>query len=190
MFRSRTLLFALMALLCATGAFAQSGNATTGAINGRVTDSSGAGLPGVTVMVTNLDTGLARNEQTGNDGMYTINLLPPGNYRLDAELAGLGKSAIPRVTVLLGNSTKADVRIAPAVAETITVTAAAPIVDTQKSALTASVTNQQIENLPLLGRDFRSLATLTPGVSVGSFDATEITANGARPLSTDYNIDG
>src|SRR5439155_4428344 len=48
----------------------------------------------------------------------------------------------------------------------------------------------QIENLPLLGRDFRSLATLTPGVSVGSFDATAITANGARPLSTDYNIDG
>jgi hypothetical protein len=187
-FRSVCLTF--LCCLLATAGVAQSGNAVTGAINGRVTDASGGALPGVTITATNLDTGLARTEVSENDGTYTINLLPTGNYRVDAELAGLGKSVVPRVTVLLGNSTKADVRIAPAVTETITVTAATPIVDTQRSGMTASVTNQQIESLPLLGRDFRSLAALTPGITVGSFDNTAITANGARPLSTDYNIDG
>src|SRR5439155_19978632 len=126
---------------------------------------------------------------TESDGTFLISLLPPGNYRLEAELAGLGKSAVPRVTVLLGNTTKADIKLSPAVAETITVTAAAPVVDTQRTGTTASITNQQIEDLPILGRDFRSLAALTPGMTLSSFDGT-ITANGARGLSTDFNIDG
>ena len=186
---SRNLLVTLLCCLLGSVAFGQSVNVTTGGINGRITDSSGAGLPGVTVTATNLDTGLSRNVITENDGTYTVNLLPPGNYRVDAELAGLGKSQQPRVTVLLGNSTKLDMKLAPQVAETITVTAAAPVVDTQRTGTTASVTNQQIESLPILGRDFKSLAALTPGITLGSFD-NAITANGARGLSTDYNVDG
>ena len=187
--RSRLFFIALVAMLFAAAVFAQSGNVTTGSINGVVRDNTGAALPGVSVSATNLDNGLSRNATTGNDGGYTFNLLPPGNYRVDAELAGLGKSGVPRVTVLLGSSTKTDIRLSPAVSETITVTAAAPVVDTQKSGLTASVTNQQIQQLPILGRDFRSLAQLTPGITLSAFDQT-LTANGARGLSTDFNIDG
>jgi len=142
------------------------------------------------VTATNVDTGLNRTNVTETDGQYMFNLLPPGRYRVDAELAGLGKSSSPVVTVLLGNTTRTDIKLAPSVSETITVTAAAPVIDTERSGLATSVTSQQIENLPLLGRDFRSLAALTPGVSTGSFDVNSITANGARPLSTDYNIDG
>ena len=185
----RSVLLALLCMVCCGALFAQSVNITTGGIHGRVTDASGGALPGVTVSATNLDTGLTRIVVTENDGAYNINLLPPGRYRIDAELAGLGKSSIPNVTVLLGNSTKADVKLAPQVAETITVTAAAPVVDTQRTGTTTSVTNQQIENLPLLGRDFKSLAALTPGITLGSFD-NAITANGARGLATDYNVDG
>ncbi|MDQ6801799.1 MAG: TonB-dependent receptor [Acidobacteriota bacterium] len=182
----------MIVLLCgllAAAAFGQSVNVTTGGIKGRVTDSSGGALTGVTMTVTNVDTGLTRNVVTESDGTYLVSLIPPGNYRVEAELAGLGKSAVPRVTVLLGNTTKADIKLSPAVAETITVTAAAPIVDTQRSGTTASITNQQIEDLPILGRDFRSLAALTPGMTLSAFDGT-ITANGARGLSTDFNIDG
>ena len=181
---------AVLALVLAPAAFAQSDSATSGSINGRVTDNTNAALPGVTVTATNLDTGLNRSRVTENDGEYQFTLLPPGRYRVDAELAGLGKAASPTLTVLLGNSTRADIRLAPQVSETITVTAAAPVIDTQRSGMATSVTSQQIQNLPLLGRDFRSLASLTPGVSTGSFDTNSITANGARPLSTDYNIDG
>jgi hypothetical protein len=179
----------MLCIVMCTAAFAQSDSATSGSINGRITDSTGAGLPGVTVTATNLDTGLTRNRVTENTGDYTFTLLPPGRYRVDAELAGLGKAASPTLTVLLGNSTRADVKLAPQVSETITVTAGAPVIDTQRSGLAASVTNQQIENLPLLGRDFRSLAALTPGVGTASFDGA-VTANGARALSTDFNIDG
>jgi hypothetical protein len=189
--RSYRILF--MAMLCtiglSTAVFAQ-GNVSTGAITGVITDNSGGVLPGVTVTATNLDTGLTRNTVTENNGSYQFQLLPPGRYRVDAELAGLGKAAATNLTVLLGNSTKADVKLAPQLAEQITVSANAPIIDVTRSGTATSVTNKQIENLPLLGRDFRSLAALTPGVSAGSFDTASITANGARPLSTDFNIDG
>ncbi|HEX7420618.1 MAG TPA: hypothetical protein VF505_12075, partial [Thermoanaerobaculia bacterium] len=119
-----------------------------------------------------------------------FNLLPPGRYRVDAELVGLGKTSAPSVTVLLGNDTKTDLKLAPQLTEVITVSAVAPVIDTQRTGQATSVTNKQIENLPLLGRDFRSLASLTPGVTVDAFTGAAITANGARPLSTDYNIDG
>jgi hypothetical protein len=176
-------------MLVSMGAFAQSVNVTTGSIGGKVTDNTGAGLPGVTVTAVNLDTGLTRTNTTENDGSFSINLLPPGNYKVSGELSGLGGAHIAHVTVLLGNMTKSDLRLTPSVSESITVTAAAPIVDPEKTGLTTSVTNQQIENLPIIGRDFRSLTALTPGISVGSFDG-QPTAGGARPLSTDYNIDG
>jgi len=182
------------ALLCTLfvtlAAFGQSVNYTTGSIAGTVRDNTGAGLPGVTVTATNLDTGQTRTTFTDKDGTYDLNLLPPGTYKVLAELQGLGKSNVPRATVLLGVTTRADLKLAPQVAETMTVTAVAPVIDTQQTGMTQSVTNRQIDSLPLLGRDFRSLAVLTPGVSVGSYDTTAITANGARPLSTDYNIDG
>lgn len=184
----RTALITLLCCVLAVAAFGQAGNVTTGGINGQVTESSGAGLPGVTVTGTNVDTGLTRNVVTENDGTYTVNLLPPGRYRVDAELAGLGKSTVSNVVVLLGNSTKADLTLAPTVAETITVTAAAPVIDTARTGTAVTVTEQQIENLPILGRDWRSLAQLTPGI-VDTFGG-RISSNGARGISTDYNIDG
>jgi Carboxypeptidase regulatory-like domain len=188
--RTRSLCVALLCAMVALGAFAQSVNFTTGSIAGKVTDNSGAPLPGVTVTTTNLDTGLTRNTYTDKDGVYDFNLLPPGNYKVVAELAGLGSANVARTTVLLGSTTNANLKLSPQVSESITVTAATPIIDTQRTGMAQSVTNRQIENLPLLGRDFRSLASLTPGITTGSFDTSAITANGARPLSTDYNIDG
>jgi hypothetical protein len=185
----RILVFLALLTIASTALFAQSVNTTTGSITGRVTDSTGGALPGVTVTATNVDTGLTRNTVTENDGTYLLNLLQPGTYRIDAELAGLGKSSVPRTTVLLGNSTKADIKLSPQVSETVTVTAAAPIVDTTRSGTTTSVTNQQIESLPIIGRDFRSLALLTPGMVGAAFD-NSLTGNGARGLATDYNIDG
>ncbi|HXH40932.1 MAG TPA: carboxypeptidase regulatory-like domain-containing protein [Thermoanaerobaculia bacterium] len=188
--RTRTTFMALLCCVMTLAAFGQGVNITSGSINGQITDSSGGVLPGVTVTATNADTGQTRTAVTDNKGEYTLNLLPPGRYRVDAELSGLGKTSSPNVTVLLGNDTKLDLKLAPQVSETITVSGVAPVIDTQRTGMAASVTNKQIQNLPLLGRDFRALASLTPGVSAGSFDTASITANGARPLSTDFNIDG
>jgi hypothetical protein len=180
----------LCTLVVCSAAFAQSVNYTTGSINGTVRDTAGAGLPGVTVTATRLSTGLIRTTYTDKDGGYEFTLLPPGDYKVVAELPGLGTAEAPRTTVLLGTTTRTDLRLAPQVTEAMTVSGTAPVIDTQSSAMTQVVTNQQIDTLPLLGRDFRSLALLTPGVTTGSYDTSAITANGARPLSTDYNIDG
>ncbi len=188
--RTRSLFMALLCCVITLAAFGQGVNSTNGSINGHITDGSGAPLPGVTVTATNSETGLNRSDVTDGTGEYHFNLLPPGKYRIDAELSGLGKTSSPAVTVLLGNVTRADLKLTPQINESITVSGVAPVIDTQRSGMAASVTNKQIQNLPLLGRDFRSLASLTPGVSAGSFDTAAITANGARPLSTDYNIDG
>ncbi len=180
----------LCTLFVCFAALGQSVNYTTGSIAGTVRDNNDAGLPGVTVTATNLDTGLTRTTYTDENGGYALSLLPPGSYKVVAELQGLGKSEVPRTTVLLGSTTRTDLKVELRISETVTVTADAPIIDTQRSGMTQSVTSQQIDSLPLLGRDFRSLASLTPGVSAGSFDVNAITANGARPLATDYNIDG
>jgi hypothetical protein len=185
---TRSLFAALLCLFAAFGMYAQSGNLTTGAVGGQVTDAGGAGLPGVTVTVINLDTGLTRSTVTENDGTYAINLLPPGSYKVTAELAGLGSANVPKTTVLLGNTTKTNIKLTPSVSESITVTAAAPIVDPTRSGTATSVTERQIEDLPILARDFKSLASLTPGVTAAF--GGRITSNGARGLATDYNIDG
>ena len=181
------------ALLCtalvAVTAFAQSANYTTGGIAGKVRDKAGAGLPGVTVTATNPDTGQKRTTYTDNNGDYSFNLLTPGTYSVAAELQGLGKATVSHTTVLLGSTTRANLELVPQVSEEVSVSAAAPLIDTQQTGLTQSVTSRQIDTLPILGRDFRSLALLTPGVTGASYDGA-ITANGARSLSTDYNIDG
>ena len=186
--RVRHLLVILGCCLVPSVAFGQTVNVTFGGVDGRVTDSTGSVLPGVTVTATNLDTGLKRTVVTEGDGSYVINLLPPGRYQVDAELSGLGQARVPLIEVLLGNATRADLAIRLQLSETVEVVATTPVVDTSRTGTAVSVTDQQIQNLPLLGRDFRSLAALTPGI-VDAF-GSRIAANGARGIATDYNIDG
>jgi hypothetical protein len=185
---TRSLFAALLALWLAVSAFGQSANPTTGGISGTVADSTGGALPGVTVTVTNTQTGLSRNSVTDNEGRYSVVLLPPGTYRVEAELAGLGTARRPSVSVLLGNTTAVNLVINPQLSEQITVTAAAPVVDVTRSGLASSVTETEIESLPILGRDFRDLARLTPGAANTFGD--RVAFNGARGITTDVNIDG
>ncbi|MCA1732078.1 MAG: TonB-dependent receptor, partial [Acidobacteria bacterium] len=187
MSRNRILQAVLCLILAAGSVFAQTGT-TSGEINGSVVDSSGAALPGVTVTATNTQTGLTRTAYTETSGQYNIPQLPPGIYRVEAELVGLGRSVRDRIQVYLGQAANIRFTLTPQVAEEITVTAEAPLVDTTQSGSTESVTQTQIENLPILGRDFKDLVSLTPGVS-NSFGG-RVSLNGARGMSTDYNIDG
>lgn len=184
----RVLLVLVCFSLLPSFAAGQTVNVTTGAINGRITDSSGGVLPGAIVTAVNTATALTRTVAADGEGQYLIALLPPGRYRVDAEMTGLGKASVPDVEVLLGNATRADIKISPQFTQAITVTGTSPTVDTTRSGIAVSVTSNQIEDLPILGRDFRSLAVLTPGI-VDAFGG-RITANGARGIATDYNIDG
>lgn len=185
--KSRILPILAALLMAATSLLAQT-ETTTGSINGVVTDSSGGALPGVTVTVANTQTGLTRTAVTGNDGVFNVPMLPPGTYRVTGELAGLGTAQRDRVQVLLGQSSKADLRLQPQVAETITVTAEAPVVDVTESGAAEAVTQNEIENLPILGRDFKDLVLLTPGVTTAF--GGRVSLVGARGTAVDYNIDG
>lgn len=185
--RLRAVLLFLVCSSLVVSAFAQT-NPTTGQIAGRVTDNTGTGLPGVTLTASNVNTGLTRTTVTEDNGQYVIALLPPGTYRLTAELAGLGTANQERVSVLLGTSSTANLSLSPSMAEEITVTAAAPVVDVRQSGLTEAVTETEIENLPILGRDFKDLVLLTPGATEAF--GGRVALNGARGVGTDYNIDG
>ena len=185
--RFRTIALLMMCAVLAVGAFAQT-SSTTGEINGSVQDSSGEGLPGVTVTATNVATGLTRTVYTETGGQYSISQLPPGTYRVTAELAGLGSAQRDNVRVLLGQAANVRVILNPSVAEEITVTAETPLVDTTQSGTTEAVTEAQIDNLPILGRDFKDLVSLTPGVAP-SFGG-RVALAGARGTALDFNIDG
>src|SRR5271165_4887092 len=89
--------FLVSSLAFAPGLFAQS--ATTGAITGTVTDSSGAVVPNATVTVTNISTAQVRTVTTGSSGAYTVGFLAPGNYSIKFEAAGFGTTTVPSVTV-------------------------------------------------------------------------------------------
>ena len=185
--KNRFLLILAAALIVATPLLAQT-ETTTGSINGVISDNTGGALPGVTVTATNTQTGLSRTAVTESDGTYTIPQLPPGTYRVNAELAGLGTARRTGVSILLGSSTKVDVKLQPQLAETITVTADSPVVDTTDATAGEAVTQREIENLPILGRDFKDLILLTPGVTTAF--GGRVSLVGARGTAVDFNIDG
>jgi hypothetical protein len=132
-------------------------------LRGVVADLSGGVLPGVTVTLTNVETGVARALVTDDAGAFRAPGLRPGPYRIEAELAGFGPEARElRLTV----GQVADVRLAlriGTVAETVMVSGSAALIETTKSDLSEVVTAEQLSDLPVLNRGFIGLAQLLPG---------------------------
>src|SRR6266850_4487666 len=132
-------------------------------VGGIVTDNSGAVLPGVTITITNTATGRTRSLVTTADGRYRAVALEPGPYQIAAELQGFG--TIRRaITLVVGSDATLDVSMALATLnETVTVTGEGPLVEVAKSQPSSVMTGQQLENLPVLSRNFLVLAQLMPG---------------------------
>ena len=174
--------------------------ATTGSISGTITDQSKAVLPGVAVEVVNTDTGMARSLVTDADGRFRALNLPPGPYRLTAELTGFTKAVREALVVTIGSDIAQDLQLSVgAVTESVTVSGEATTLDTSTAVVGGVVTTKQIAELPLNGRSFMQLATLQPGVSVsrtterdfgGGFGGTQVSIAGARPEQTGYLMDG
>ena len=136
--------------------FAALGQSSNGAINGNVSDASGSALPGVTVTATNVGTAATRTTVTNGTGHYEVPLLMPGTYRVNGELSGFQPVKFDSVVVNVGTTVTLDFRMKPGVAETVTVTAAAPLVETTKSEVSSVVNDKSIQNLPVNGRNRRS----------------------------------
>ncbi len=137
----------------------------TGAIAGIVSDPAGAPVAGAHVNIINHDSGLARSLDTSAEGDYSASALPPGVYRVTAEAAGF--SLLERkATVETGATTTLNITLQVGeVSEQVTVDTAAPLLNYEHHQVGGLVSRQQIENLPLNGRNFLELAKLEPGVT-------------------------
>jgi outer membrane receptor protein involved in Fe transport len=171
------------------------GQASTGALTGTFTDGT-APLPGVTVTVTNPATGFTRSTVTDIDGNFRFPALPVGKYTLKAELAGFATVTAEGVEVMVATERKFVVTMKPSkVAEQVTVTAEVPLVETTP-AIGTVVSQNQLESLPLNGRQFANLGVLAPGTMLGyNTDPTKpnqlvVELNGGSGRNVNYLMDG
>ena len=146
-----------------TAGFAQT--LDRGELSGTVMDETGAALPGATVTVTHLGSGLTRVVVSDSSGRYRAPLLPVGPYRIQAELAGFATLTREGVVVTVGSAPIIDLTLPLAsVTEAITVTADTPVVQTSRAVTSTTLNQEAISTLPINGRDFRNFALLSPSV--------------------------
>ena len=154
-------LILFVAMLCAPHL---RGQGTAGSITGSVTDPAGAMVPGATVTATNQGTQASRSAESDSKGSYLIPLLSPGTYSVKAEKSGFAADVSSGVVVQVSQSTLVDFQFRlGTVGETVSVASSAPLLETGNSTVGQVIGTQPTTALPLNGRDFLSLAVLTPG---------------------------
>ncbi len=196
--RLHRLVFLLLLLLGATGrSFAQGG--ATGSILGTVIDSTGAVVQGAHVAILNTDTGQTYNTASSSAGDYDGPSLNPGTYTISVQAPGFSTALTDRFVLSVDQKIRVNVTLKPgAVTEQTQVSTQAVNLDTDSSALTQLVSQRQVENLPLNGRNFMQLLLIGAGaVTVGGEQGTmrqgegnAISVNGGRPEGNNYTLDG
>jgi hypothetical protein len=157
---------AALALILGAGLPALAQTAGSGSITGTVKDTSGAVVPGAQVTIKNVDTGAERTITTGDAGLYAAPYLQPGTYEIRASKAGFAAVVRQNIVLQVGQTLAINIQLpVRAAQQTVTVTAAPPLVDTQKTDVSQVVSSTQLQNLPLNGRRWSDLLLLTPGVS-------------------------
>ncbi len=161
-----------------------------GNIQGYITDSSGAALPGVTVVVANADTGASRTVISEANGFYAARSLASGNYSITASLEGMQTVRQENVRILVGQTLNINLSLGvDEVSDVITVTSEAPLIESSRSSSAAYVSEEEIEALPISGRDFKEFAFLAPTVQ-NDESRGFVTMSGQRGIYTGLNVDG
>lgn len=174
------------------------GQATaTASLQGTVTDKTQAVIKQADITITNKETGTTRTTKSNEAGEYRFDLLPAGIYNVKVKAQGFSSEEAKGLEVLIGRTATQNFTLAPGgVSETVEVTATAPLVDVQKTDVSLSITPEQIQDLPLNGRDFGNLAYLAPGVKpVDSYDPTKnrisiFGVNGASGRNVNLTVNG
>jgi hypothetical protein len=171
-------------------AVAQSATAT---LSGTVEDQNGAVVPGANVIVLNSGTRLQREATTNDQGYFTIPLLPPSTYTVTVRRDGFAPVQIPNLVLNVGDQKALQIQLkAGDVNATVQVVNEAPLIS-ESPAVGTVVDRQFVENLPLNGRTFQSLISLTPGVVVTGTNGQEqgqFSVNGQRANTNYFTVDG
>jgi hypothetical protein len=180
------------------------GQAITGTIEGTVRDQSGAVIANSTITVTNEATGTKSTRTTNDQGDYIAPFLPPGTYTVQVESSGFKSAVTSHVVVQVAQTSRVDLTMQPGkTSESVEVTAAAPQVQSTTSQLGEVIQHDQVETLPLNGRIFSQLVTLTPGAvqrgfadfgenpsAAGAVAPVNATVNGLPWSGNNYLLDG
>ncbi len=189
-----SLISILLGIAAADGVY---GQVDTGTLLGTVQDQSGSVVPGATVTLLDEGTGFTATTKTGKDGGYIFTPVKIGSYTVEAEFQGFQKVVRRHIPLNIQQQVVADFVLVPgAITQSVEVIAAPPLLQTANGSVGQVVGQQEINTLPLNGRNFTMLARLSAGVSTGSQDnrglgATgSFSANGLRPAQNNYLLDG
>lgn len=170
------------------------GQSPNGTISGLVADPSGAVIVGADILVANDATGVRYSARTNESGIYVVSNLSPGTYRLQVSKIGFKTLIKPDIVLNVQDALAINFNLPiGAVAETVTVTAGASVVDSQDGTVSTVVDRQFAENLPMNGRSFQTLIELTPGVTLTPSTGTDpgqFSINGQRAGSNYWMVDG
>ena len=199
---AKCLAFVLLLLALSTTLHAQ---LSEGSIAGAVADVTGAAVAGANLKITSLQTGAVVETKTDNIGYYRVLHLQVGAYQIRVEAQGFKATVLESIPVNVDTTTRADARLQVGTArETVEVTEGAALVQTEEARLSSTITHEEINNLPLNGRQVYQLVSLEPGVtqtnapvisnvpsptSSVTFDFG-YTANGSTPRGNNFVLDG
>lgn len=186
-------LYRLNIFCAALFAFTISALAQTAQVTGRISDASGAVVPGAQVSVANQKTGLIRDSVSNGEGYFTIPLLPPGEYRISVKKDGFKPVVRPDVVLNVEQVARLDFSLETgAVSDTVTITSDAPVMNTETSSVGQVVDNKTVVTLPLNGRNYSQLAVLAPGATPNPGSRTEdgFSLNGNRLFQNSFQVDG
>jgi len=194
-------LIMLGAGLLAAGARAQT--STVGSISGTVRDPQGAAVPNAEVVIEEETTGQKRTVRTGDDGTYSAESIAVGRYSVSAAPSGFKRTLATGVEVHVAERVVVDIALqVGAVSETVTVTGAAQLVETESGRVSSLVSEKQVTELPLNGRNYAALVTLVPGLSApnegGAFGTrgtgldshVDVSVNGNQSNANMWTVDG
>jgi hypothetical protein len=164
---------------------------TTGTIQGTVSDTNGAIVPGASIEIKNLDTNLSKTLTTDDGGRFVALALQPGRYSITVSKQGFATAVAESLDLTVGQALNLPVTMKISqVQERVTITAS-PTVDTVKTESSSTLNETTVSTTPILGRKFEDLLTLTPGVSVVQGpDGDEITFAGQRGVFNNVSLDG
>nr|MCU0227167.1 carboxypeptidase-like regulatory domain-containing protein [Bryobacterales bacterium] len=183
----------VLMVLCCLALFVGLASAQTATVSGRVTDSTGAVVPGTQITITSIATGASRAVQANEVGLYTVPLLPPGEYRMNVEQQGF--RSVSRTGIILQVDQRATIDFAleiGAVSEQIEVSADAVQLNTVEASQGQVIENRRIVDMPLNGRDYNQLALLSAGAVQPLADARYggFSSGGMRVTQNNFLLDG